>query len=56
MLDKFCVAERRIRILNFLMLQKQTTIWYYVISENVIKNITKPLREYLCKGFFCAKG
>lgn len=26
MLDKFCVAERRIRILNFLMLQKQTTI------------------------------
>ena len=30
-------------------------MWYYVISENVIKNKTKPLREYPCKGFFCAK-
>lgn len=38
MLDKFCVAERRIRILNFLMLQKQTTIRELKEEFQVSKN------------------
>lgn len=38
MLDKFCVAERRIRILNFLMVQKQTTIRELKEEFQVSKN------------------
>ena len=38
MIDKLCVAERRMRILNFLMLQKQVTIRELKDEFQVSKN------------------